>query len=155
VLLTNPDRLSPAVAALLARRGIARAVVLGGPSAVGDAVADALPSPARVFGADRASTAVAVARQLWGRTEGSLGDRVVVGNGFAADAWTLALAASPLAARNGAPLLLSSRDALPPATAAYLDALGYAAPRSAEGWILGAEDSVGQAAADDAARRLQ
>lgn len=155
VLLTHPDRLSPAVAALIARRGVTRAIVLGGPGAVGDAVLDALPSPSRVFGLDRAGTAVAVARQLWGRSDGALGDKVVIGNGFAADAWTLALSASPLAARNDAPLLLSNRDTLPPATAGYLDALGYAAPRTAEGWILGAEDSVAQAAADEAARRLQ
>lgn len=155
VVLTHPDRLSPAVTALLARHGVRRAVVLGGPAAVSDAVVDALPSGSRVFGLDRAGTAVAVARQLWGRTEGSLGDRVVVGNGFAVDAWTLALSASPLAARNGAPLLLTGRDALPPATAGYLDALGYAAPRTAEGWVLGAEDSVAQATVDEIARRLQ
>jgi len=155
VLLTDRDALAPAAAELIVRRGIRRSVVLGGPSAVADAVLDRLPQPTRVFGQDRAGTAAAVAEQLWGRTGGRGGDRLIVANGFAADAWTLPLAAAPLAARNGAPLLLADRDTVPPATLQHLDRLRYTPERAASGWLLGGEGRVGQAAADEVMRRLQ
>ena len=155
VVLTHTDQLPPAVDELIRRLGVRESIVLGGPGAISDAVLDRLPRPRRVFGADRAGTAAAVAEQLWGRTGGQGGDRVIVANGYTAGAWTLALAASPLAAKSAAPLLLLNRDQVPPATQAHLDRLGYSATRSASGWLLGGEERVGQAVADEVMRRLQ
>jgi putative cell wall-binding protein len=145
VLLTDTDTLARATRAALAELEIADTIVLGGSAAVSDAVVSALPAPRRVFGADRAGTAVAVARTLWGRTHADDGDRIVLANGFRPDAWALALAASPLAARNAAPLLLTEADALAPATRAELEGLGYGEERTGSATALGGEDAVSEA----------
>jgi putative cell wall-binding protein len=155
VLLTDTDRLSPAAADVVRRHAVAEAIVLGGPAAVSDAVLQALPAGRRVAGTDRAGTAVAVAESLWGRTAARDGDRVVVGNGYASGAWALALAASPLAARRNAPLLLVDREALPAPTRDHLTRLGYAPNRVAGGWLLGAEASIGERVGDEVMRLLQ
>jgi len=154
VLLTDPDRLSSTADEVLVQQGVTETFVLGGPAAIFDPVVAGLPGATRVAGEDRAATAVAVAAQLWGRSGGADGDRVVVAGAYRGDAWTLALAATPLAARNGAPLLVSGEDDLGAATTAYLDGLGYGAGRAASGWVLGDVDDVGEAPADAAAGLL-
>ena len=151
VLLTDTDRLPAATADVLADLGIERTLVLGGEGAVSAAVAAQLPQPQRVAGADRTATAVAVARDLWGRRVGGDGDRFLMGNGYVPDAWPLALAAAPLAARTSAPLLLTGGDGLAPPAAAYLGEAGYASgPASAGGAALGGPALVPQAALDHA-----
>lgn len=147
VLLTDGDRLSSTADEVLVRSGVTETVVLGGPAAISDEVVGALRGATRVAGDDRAATAVAVATQLWGRTAGTDGDRVVVAGAFRGDAWTLALAASPLAARNDAPVLVSGEDDLGAATTEYLAGLGYGEGRTASGWVLGDTDDIGAAPA--------
>jgi putative cell wall-binding protein len=120
VLLSERDALSPETAEAVRRLGIRDAVVLGGTAALSDSVAAALPRAVRVAGEDRAGTAAAVATRLWGSDRDR--DELVLANGIAPDAWAWALAAAPLAAVRRAPLLLTTATALPPATAAWLDA---------------------------------
>lgn len=155
VLLTDRDDLSPAAASALERHFVNEAIVLGGPSAISDQILNQLPAPRRIFGQDRAGTATAIAEQLWGRRAAGANDVVIAANGYANDGWVLALAASPLAARRMAPLLLLTRDELPASTRAYLDGLTYSAANAASGWMLGSESSIGAAAADELLRRLQ
>ena len=57
----------------------------------------------RHSGKDRTETATTIASQLWGKSVRS----VVLANGYESDAWVWALAAAPLSARTGSPLLLS------------------------------------------------
>ncbi|HWB73021.1 MAG TPA: cell wall-binding repeat-containing protein, partial [Egibacteraceae bacterium] len=130
-------------------------VVLGGQAAVSDGVVAALPRPRRVAGGDRAATAAAVAAQLWGRTVGADGDAFVLSGGYRPDAWALALAAAPLAARSVAPLLLADVETLPTATHDYLDDLGYGDGRTGSGWVLGDRNAVSDAVAEHAAELLQ
>lgn len=74
------------------------------------------PDPARVAGEDRYATAAAVATATW--PDGA--DTVYVATGQRPPD---ALAATPAAAADGAPVLLVRRDEVPAATAAALDAL--------------------------------
>lgn len=150
VLLTDGTRLSAAAADVVARAGVTDAVVLGGQQAVSDAVLAQLPGAVRVAGDDRSQTAARIASQLWGRTAGTQGDLVVLAAGYRPDAWTLALAGTPLAARAGAPLLVTGESELPPATAEYLGSLGYSAEAAARGFVLGRGDDVGESVVEAA-----
>src|SRR5690606_28840994 len=107
---------APATAEALEDLDITDTVVLGGTAAVSDAVMAALPDPVRLSGADRAGTGVAVAQQLWG----SSATESVPAHGYDDRAGAWALAAAPLAARRGAPLLVTTGASVAPATAAYL-----------------------------------
>lgn len=125
VLLTPSGALHPAVdAALAADRP--EAVLLGGPLALADAVLTSAArhgAAVRVFGADRAGTAAAIARQLWGRTTAAPGDAYVAVEGYAPGSWAPALAGAVLPAPE---LLLSgATTGLPAATGAYLEAVGH------------------------------
>lgn len=155
VLLTDSSTLSGATAEALAELDIEQTAVLGGPAAVADAVMADLPGAVRVHGPDRAATAVAVARELWGRRTAGADDRIVLVGGYRPDAWTRALTASPLAARNGAPLLLADASELPPATRDYLAGLGYDDDHQGAGWVLGGPVEVGEAVADQVDQLLQ
>jgi len=155
VLLTDTGKLSEATADVLDDHDVDVTLVLGGTAAVSDDVLADLPGPRRISGPDRVATAVEIARQLWGRTSAGSGDRFLLAEGYGEHAWTLALAASPLAARASAPLLLTSTAALPPATTTYLDGLGYGGASTAGGYVLGGEGSVSTPVADAASRLLQ
>lgn len=117
ILLTSPDRLpEPTVAAL---RFLApdRVVVIGGPGAVSQAVLDTVGAGRaveRISGADRYETAAAVAERLSGTVPAS----AYVATGVA---YPDALAAAPVAARAGAPVLLSTPSCLPEPLVAALD----------------------------------
>ena len=115
LLITDQQGLSPDTAAAIRDLGITETLVLGGQAAIADAVLGDLPDPVRLAGADRSATAAAVATQLWGGV-----DQVVLASGFGEHAWAWALAAAPVAARAGAPLLLTAPDVLSPATATVL-----------------------------------
>lgn len=141
VLLTEPDRLAEPTADALDDLGITRSLVLGGSSAVSADVVDLLPNPRRLSGAERAGTAAVVGTDLWlagGYSQG----RVIVTNGHDRAAWTLALAAAPLAARTGAPLLLVEPDIVPPPTAEAMATMAGASGGELRGWVLGPESWI-------------
>jgi putative cell wall-binding protein len=119
ILLTARDRLSPATAAELDRLGVREVLVLGGPGAVDDGVVADLEAAGydvdRIAGDSRHATAAAAAEAL--ETDGRT---VYVATG---DAFPDALAAGPVAARAGMPILLVTRDAVPAATDRALRAL--------------------------------
>ncbi|HEX5589383.1 MAG TPA: M14 family zinc carboxypeptidase [Candidatus Limnocylindrales bacterium] len=128
VLLTAPAFLPAATAAELDRLNPGRIVIVGGPSAVSAAVADAVrryaPTVERLAGPDRYGTAAAIADRF-------LPDATAV---IIATAGTFAdaLAAAPLARALGSPLLLvlpelvpiQTRDALRSRAPTHLVALG-------------------------------
>jgi putative cell wall-binding protein len=129
ILLTPRDGLDPRVAALLAELAPARRFVLGGPAAVSDAVV-AQAGAERVWGADRAATAVAIAERLWGRGAAEAGQEWVATHGYTEDGWAYALASTPWSAAHRAPQLLVGAT-LPDPVRAYLDRLGYPVPGGA------------------------
>lgn len=113
VLLTDPATLPAATADAL--RGVAEAVVVGGPVAVSAEVADRLARDhalTRVAGPDRFATAVAVARHA---PEPASGVSLASGR-----SWPDALAGAAHAAATGSVLLLSDTDRLTWPTAAEL-----------------------------------
>lgn len=120
VLLTSANALPASVSAEITRLGADTVYVLGGTAAVQPAVLTALDNlpgvtPVRVSGADRIATAVAVAGKAAELSQTSQVAFVVNSRNFPD-----ALAASPMAAYNGAPVLLTDATALDPRTAAAL-----------------------------------
>ena len=152
VLLTYPDKLTEPTRRALG--SFARTYVLGGTAAVSDAVVSQLPSPERVRGGDRVGTAVRIA-ELWDRTGGSSRSQVLLGAGYQPSSWTLALAAAPLAARLGSPLLLTASDTLSPAASQHLQRMRYSSVPSAEGLVLGGSGHVSDAVVAELSRLLQ
>lgn len=124
VLLTQPDALSEAVATYLAGSAITEVVVVGGQSAIGQPVIDALEAldmtVTVVAGAERAATAVALAG-LTGEESGSVASGAILADAFAEDTWADAFPAAVLAARTDQPLLLTRDGEVPAATATWLD----------------------------------
>lgn len=119
LLLVQRDSLPAAVSAEISRLGAKKAYIVGGTGAVSTVVENALKAKGltveRVAGASRYGTAVAVAkgvRSITGTTETVF---VATGANFPD-----ALAASSLAARMKAPILLSQKDTLTGDTEAYL-----------------------------------
>jgi putative cell wall-binding protein len=152
VLLTYTDTLTAPTRDAL--EGVTRTIVLGGTAAISDAVMRQLPSAERVGGATRAGTAVEIAERLWEHREGTAGQGVLVGDGFSPQAWTLALAASPLAARSSAPLLLTASDSLPPETRDHLLRLDYGG-KDASGFVLGGTAAVADSVVAELSRLLE
>lgn len=119
VLLTRPDRLPSATLAALQEQDPATVTVVGPTGAVSDAVVSQLrwfttaTTVRRVTGPDRWSTAARVARTVW--PGGSA--RTVVASG---ENFPDALAAAPVAAAAGGPLLLSRAGSTPSTTRAAL-----------------------------------
>jgi putative cell wall-binding protein len=121
VLLTAPGSLPEASAKELVRLRPAEVVVVGGARAVTDLVLrqvrEATGAPTRrVAGSDRFATAASVAADAFTATGGT----VYVATGAA---YPDALSGAAAAAREGAPLLLVSRDEVPAATSTALRAL--------------------------------
>ncbi|HUH07804.1 MAG TPA: cell wall-binding repeat-containing protein [Egibacteraceae bacterium] len=123
VVLTNRESLHPAVISFLAKTNPSRRWALGGKAALSDELVKQAGA-SRVAGADRAATSVAVARQLWGRTEAADGDDYVSTPGYSSDGWAYALAYAPYSASRSGPQLLVG-DQVPADVAAYLAGLGY------------------------------
>lgn len=123
VLLTEPDHLHGAVAAFLDAHRPVRVVAVGGPAALSDAVVQAAGAE-RVAGDDRVATSVAVARELWGRTDAQAGHHFGLMPARATDGWAAALIHASWAARHHAPLLLVGEE-LPPVVRGYLADTGY------------------------------
>ncbi len=120
VLLVRPDEIPTAVSAALTRLRPARIVILGGTVSVTPTVAARLATfttgaTTRIEGPDRYAVAARVSEQF---AAGLPEVYVASGQGFAD-----ALSGAPLAARGGAPLLLTVGTAVPADTAAALTRL--------------------------------
>lgn len=120
LLLLGRDAVPDVTAAELARLQPGRIVVVGGSGAVSDAVLESLlaysANVSRIAGGDRYETAAALSSALYGED---------VATAFVAhgDALLEAAAAGAAAGRSRMPLLLTTRDAVPPSTAAELTRL--------------------------------
>ncbi|MCU1487744.1 MAG: hypothetical protein JWN67_4490 [Actinomycetia bacterium] len=117
LLLVGPTGAPPAATAALTRLQPAELRVLGGASAVGD---DALaqlravvPNVRRIAGADRYATAQALASTWMEGTTGRKPAEAVVATGAS---FPDALAAAPLAAKRGAPIVLTAQPCSPQPT---------------------------------------
>ena len=120
VLLTERDALPAVSLAELRRLGPAQIVVVGGESAISDAVLESLrreaPSVVRIGGDDRFDTAALLSRAAFAAPASVA--YVATGADFAD-----ATSGGPGAALDGAPILLVQRDTLPAVTAAELTRL--------------------------------
>lgn len=123
LVLSGRDDLHPASKQFIQANGGSQVFALGGSVALTDGVVSDAGAQ-RVSGPDRASTAIAVAERLWGRTIGGDGDRFVVTPGWTNDAWVHALALAPRSAADAAPQLLVGDD-VPESVSGYLGRLGY------------------------------
>lgn len=122
VLLTGQEELAPATAAEVERLCAGTVVLLGGEAALPAALADqvaALADTERRGGGDRFATAALVAAALPPSRTAYLVEGIADNP---ARGWPDAVSASWVAAGEGAPVLLSVRDVLPPSTAEALDA---------------------------------
>ena len=133
ILLTQPGELHPDTAAEITRLGATGAYLLGGPSALSELVREQLVAQTaadtvvRLGGATRFDTAVGIAGELLAVTGAESTTAAYLAEGANADparGWPDALSVSALAAFQGAPILLATRDALPEPTAAALEQLG-------------------------------
>lgn len=121
LLLTSPSVLDAATQAELARLDPQQIVVLGGPAAISDTVLRSAESYSRspvrrIAGSDRYGTAVAVAAEIpSSSTTTSVTTYVASGQNFPD-----ALVGAAVAARDGAPVLLTPKDAVHPVTAQAL-----------------------------------
>lgn len=127
LVLTPSDDLHPAaervVRTVQQADADAEVVIVGGESVVGPEVAAEVPGARRVAGPNRMATATEIAEQLWPAVPGT-GEDFVFANLERPDAWTLALAAAPLAAEIGGPELGLRADDYPRETRDYLEGLG-------------------------------
>ncbi|GAA1938037.1 cell wall-binding repeat-containing protein [Agromyces allii] len=135
VLLTPPTGLSPAAEAELLRLHPAKVVVLGGTPAVGAAVIDRVSAVTsatveRLAGVNRYATAVAVSKARF--ASGTPVVYLASGENFPD-----ALAAAPVALRDGAPMLLTPRGSLPSYVADELARL-----RPAKIIVLGGDPTI-------------
>lgn len=121
VLLVARDALPPVVADELRRLRPSRVTVLGGATAVGDGVVDAIAdvagvTPDRLAGVDRVATAVAISRATFG-------DDAPIAFVTTSENFPDALAAGAVAGTLGGPVLLAGAGGVPPATMAELERL--------------------------------
>lgn len=148
LLLSASDRLSAAVRDEVRRLRASQAILLGGTAALSSQVASDLRdlglSVRRIQGGDRFATAAAIAAELPRKAE------VLIAEGASADqgrGWPDALSAAGLGASTGLPVLLVTRDVLPPSTAAALAGRSTAT-------IVGGTASVGADVAAAIDRRV-
>ena len=147
LLLTAKDSLPAVTSDAIKQLKPARIVVLGGTGAVSPAVEDALRAlgvgtVVRIAGTDRYATAAAVSADAF--PAGAPAAYVATGQAFGD-----ALAATPAAAVEGAPLLLTAPDALPAATTTEIDRLG-----PARIVVVGGTAAVSEAVMDELAEHL-
>ncbi len=125
LLLVEPHSVPASVSAEITRLGATNAIILGGTGSVAADVASALAGSGmtveRIGGTDRFQTAALIAQRL--KTElggGPLGQAFIVdGYGFPD-----ALSAAPVAAKAGAPILLSRTTSIPGDTSQALQSIG-------------------------------
>ncbi len=132
LVITGSTGLDPRVSALLANLGTQETVVFGGTAAIGDDVMAGLPNPRRIAGPERASTAAAIASQLWGNSTG-----YIVLNGYRDDGWAYGLAGAGLASDLQMPLLVADTGSVPNATLAKVGVGCETGPPGLETLLLG------------------
>jgi putative cell wall-binding protein len=124
LLLTPSGTLPGVVSDDLRRRGATSVIIVGDASAVGQGVADALRGMGirvtRIAGSDRYATAALLATRIGGAKK-----QIIVASGENGRITDALLAGGP-AAGLGVPILLTTRTALPGATATALSRLGAA-----------------------------
>ncbi len=143
ILVTGTEELAPQAAAWIQGDAPTRTVLLGGFAALSQAVEDAVPTPFRVFGAERTETAAEVATELWGVAPGP--STYIVTNLFDPAGWVYGLSAGGLAADAGAPLL-GVGDDVPAATAGLIASCG--SPQM-ETLVVGGSGIISQAVLDE------
>jgi SpoIID/LytB domain protein len=147
ILLVDPSAIPQATRDALASRNVQSTLVAGGASAVSDAVVAELPSPTRLAGPDRYSTAAAVADHYVQNHGALAGRRAALASGAAANLVD-ALAAGSL----GRALVLSDNGHIPDATLNWMrqyQGLGYnEAIQRLD--VLGGRAAVGDDAFDQA-----
>ena len=130
ILLTPPAALSSEVRSFLERNDIKDVYVVGGASAVSQAVATEIDdlsgvSVTRLSGSDRYATSLAVAKEAGGASGTSIGTYCATGNRTVllatGENFADALAGGPLAYNRRLPILLTPRNALPNEVSNYLD----------------------------------
>lgn len=105
ILLTPSTSLNEFTRAFVTDNDVVEVIVLGGPAAIDDATAAAVPTATRrVAGSDRTATAAAIATDLW-HAEGLAGGGIVLVNVRDDAGWQTALAASVVSAVANAPQL--------------------------------------------------
>ncbi len=134
ILLTERTWLPPETASALASLAVTRTIVIGDDTAVGAPVFRRLPAPTRISGADRYSTAAAVAEASL--ADGMLGDRFVVAGGRT---FPDSLTAGVLSARLRAPLLLTAPSTL---STAATDVVNGQAGTSVRCYVVGGQVAV-------------
>ncbi|MEO8511120.1 MAG: cell wall-binding repeat-containing protein [Chloroflexota bacterium] len=116
ILLVTRDEMPAATLAEIERLKPERVVALGGSVVIGDAVLEAAAvwgaETSRLAGPDRYATSVEISKSLW-----SAAGSVYIATG---SSFPDGLAAAPLAARDGAPLLLVKGGTVPPSVLAEL-----------------------------------
>lgn len=123
ILLTPTEGLHPAVASWMEDHPVQRTVLFGGEAALANAVAEAVPSPVRVAGHNRAGTASEIAQSLWDVSpQGTR--RYLVIDGFRDDGWAFGLPAASLSSATGAPVLIVASGTAPPETASTVTECG-------------------------------
>ncbi|WP_446898614.1 cell wall-binding repeat-containing protein [Clostridium sp. LBM24168] len=116
ILLTDGKTLNEKVKSRISELGVSYVTIVGGNGAVSDSIQDDLKSMNievdRVWGADRYETSVAVAKKLENFS------RVVIASG---QGYADALSIAPVAASQGIPILLTSRNYIPKNVKSYID----------------------------------
>jgi putative cell wall-binding protein len=125
VLLTQSEVLTPTIRQAIADSSLQEIIIIGGTSAVSQAVQDELVGMGltvrRVAGATRYATAVAVAAERGFLDSGDTEHLVLAeGGAVRGDVWAPGFAAAAYGARNDAPVLLTDRAGLPPETLQFL-----------------------------------
>ncbi len=126
ILLSRTGTLPGVTARFINEHSPSRVIILGGPAAVSDDVARRIenlpadPEVVRIAGADRYSTAAAIADEIGGGTDEWCGNAGATAVLTAGTAIAEAVAAGPLVYAHAAPLLLTAHNELPEPTAAWI-----------------------------------
>ncbi len=160
ILLTRAASLPPTVLAEIRRLGASEAIILGGEGAVSPAVEQALAAElggnavSRIGGATRYETAELVARATRDALGGRYSGMCFVATG---ESFPDSLAASPLAAAQGWPLVLTEPGALAPSARQAMEEIGVSGAVVLGGAGVVAESVESTLAAwlgDDAVERI-
>lgn len=144
VLLTSGATLASSVQSAVGALGATRAVIVGGTRAMPEAIVDGLAAAGvgdvrRIAGSSRFDTAALIAAELL--SAGATGVYLAEGaNPEPGRGWPDAVAVSALAAIEGRPILLVTRDALPAETLALLTRFGVG-----EATVVGGTAAVAEA----------
>ena len=114
ILLTNTNTLNPLTAELLDELGVEDTFVIGGTKVISDKVMGQLPNPERIWGADRYSTAIALAKRFAPNAE-----HIYIANGSGKAGGADAITGGPLAAIQRVGILLVDKN-LPDSVIEYL-----------------------------------